>query len=135
MKKILLVLLALALVGGSVGYYLWNKPHENIRSAKTDMAIDAAQLFQEYNVDETASNAKYLEKTIAVSGKVKEVTKEEGSVKVALETGNEFGVLCVLDEFSSHPRTDFPVGETVTFKGKCSGLNFDVQIDRCVEVK
>lgn len=135
MKKILLVLLALGLIGGAVGYYMWNKPHENMQKAKTDVAIDATQLFNEFSTDEAAANAKYLEKTIAVSGKVKEVTKDEGTVKISLETGNEFGVLCVLDELSAHPRTDFPVGETVTFKGKCDGVNFDVQLSRCVEVK
>ena len=135
MKKILLVLLGLGVIGAFVGYRMWNKPHQNMQSAKTDLAIDAGQLLKEFNTDENAANAKYLEKTIAVNGKVREVTKDEGTVKVVLETGEEFGVLCTLDELATHPRTDFPVGEAVTFKGKCSGLNFDVQLDRCVEVK
>ena len=136
MKRILYFLLALACLSGAVGYYLWNKPHEDMQAAKADMAIDAAALFNEYNADENAANAKYLDKTIAVSGKVKEANKtEDGTVKVSLDTGSDFGVLCELDPLSQHPRTDFAPGETVTFKGNCTGLNFDVQLTRCVEVK
>jgi hypothetical protein len=135
MKKILLLIVALVVIGGAVGYFMWNKPHENMEKAKVDMAIDAARLFNDYNADENACNAKYLDKVIVVSGKVKESSKDAGSVKISLETGKDFGVVCTLDETVSHPRTDFPVGETVKLKGRCSGLNLDVQMDHCVEVK
>ncbi|HRI60031.1 MAG TPA: hypothetical protein PK228_09920 [Saprospiraceae bacterium] len=136
MKRILYLLLALACAGGVIGYYLWNKPQKNMQTAKADMAIDAAVLFNEFNTDEAAANAKYLDKTVAVSGKVKETTKtDDGTVKVSLDTGSDFGVFCELDPLSQHPRTDFAAGETVTFKGICTGLNFDVQLTRCVEVK
>jgi len=135
MKKILIGVLVLALAGGAYGYYLWNMPHENMDRAKADFSIDAAQLFSEYNTDQTAADAKYLDKTIAVKGKVKEVNKDEGPVKIILDTGSDFSVVCTLDELSKHPRTDFNVGETITFKGKCTGFNLDVQLERCVEVK
>jgi hypothetical protein len=136
MKRIIYILLALACAGGAVGYYLWNKPHENMQSAKADMAIDAAALFNEFNTDENAANTKYLDKTVAVSGTVKESNKtEDGTVKVSLDTGSDFGVLCELDPLSQHARTDFAAGEKVVFKGICTGLNFDVQLTRCVEVR
>ncbi len=135
MKRILIALLALALIGAGVGYYLWNKPHQNMATAKTDLAIDAATLFADYNADEAACNAKYLEKVIAVTGKVKEVTSDEGNIKVSLETGSDFGVRCVLSTTSTHARTNFSPGETVTLKGTCNGLNFDVELSNCVEIK
>lgn len=136
MKKILFALLALALAGAGVGYYLWNKPHQKMESAKADVTIEAAQLFQEYNNDETGSNAKFLDKTIAVSGTVKEAAKsDDGTAKIILETGSDFGVSCELDPLTQHARIDFQPGEKVTFKGKCAGLNLDVQLARCVEVK
>lgn len=137
MKKILLSLVVLALLGAGTGYYLWNKPHENMETRKVDTAVDATQFFQEFNTDETAANAKYLDKAVAVTGAVREVTKSDDGkeVKVILSTGSEFGVVCVLDPLSHHDRTDFAVGEKVTFKGLCSGLNFDIQLDRCVEMR
>lgn len=135
MKKILLAVLAIAVIGAVVGYFMWNKPHEDMSKAKVDIAIDAAQLFNDYNTDENGCNAKYLDKVIVVSGKVKESSKDAGSVKVSLETGKDFGVICTLDETVTHARTEFPVGETIKLKGRCSGLNLDVQLDHCVEVK
>ena len=107
-----------------------------MQTAKADMAIDAAALFNEYRADETAANAKYLDNTIAVSGKVKETTKsDDGTVKVSLDTGSDFGLLCELDPLRQHPRTELATGETVTCKGNCTSMNFDVQLTRCVEVK
>ena len=135
-KRILLLLLGIALIGVAIGIGLWNKPHENIKAAKTDATVEATALFKAYNADENAANAQYLGKTIAVSGTIAMVAKTEGApTKITLETGEEFGVICELDALSQHTRTDFNTGESVTFKGKCDGLNLDVQLTRCVEVK
>jgi hypothetical protein len=133
----LYILLAVVLVGGVVGYQLWNKPHEDIGAAKTDVAVDATALYNEYNTDENAANAKYLDKVVAISGKVKEAAKDpDGSVKVSLDAGSEMGVVaCELSPFAKHARTDFQPGEQVTFKGKCTGLNLDVVFVECVEAK
>ena len=136
MKKILLFLLAAGLIGGAYGYYLWNKPHVDMGAAKAAATLSAAQLLSEYTADETAANGKYLGQTIAISGQVKEATDEGGIVKVMLEAGDEnFGVYCTFDSAFQHPRTSFPVGEQITLKGKCDGVNLDVQLSRCVEVK
>lgn len=136
MKKALWFLLAAGLIGAAAGFYLWNKPHQDIAASKTEVAIGADQLLSEFSADETAANAKYLDKMIAVSGPVRSSeTDEEGGVKVLLETGSDFAVSCELDKFAKHPRTGFQPGETVTLKGLCSGYNLDVQISRCVEVK
>ncbi|MEO6038614.1 MAG: hypothetical protein ABIQ93_09375 [Saprospiraceae bacterium] len=135
MKKALLFLLIIGVVGVAIGYYQWNKPKENMTTSKAEATVDAAQLLTEYNDNEAAANAKYLGKTIAVSGKVKETNREGGTVKVMLETGQDFGVYCTLDSLAQHLRTDFPAGEAITLKGKCDGLNLDVQLSRCVEMK
>jgi hypothetical protein len=136
MRRILTALLLVALGGAGYGYYLWNKPHQDMQSAKTDVTIEAATLFEAFNTNEEAANAQYLDKTIAVSGTVQSSTKtDEGVVKVTLATGQDFGVMCELDALTQHTRTDFAAGEKVAFKGLCSGLNLDVQLSRCVEIK
>jgi hypothetical protein len=45
MKKVLIALAVLLVAGAAVGFYLWNKPHENMERAKADMTLQAAQLF------------------------------------------------------------------------------------------
>jgi hypothetical protein len=137
MKKVLIVIAVLAVIGAAYGYYLWNMPQENMMNKKADSSVSATQLFKDFSANEQAANAKYLGKAVAVTGVVKSVEKEEtgGGVQVALETGDSFGVVCELDPLSKHPRMDFPVGGKVTFKGNCTGFNFDVQLTRCVELK
>ncbi len=133
MKKGISLILLVAVVGGSFGYYMWNKPHENMTAAKADIEISSTDLFAQFSNDESAANTKFLDKTISVSG----IVKESNNNKVNLDTGADamFGVVCELDNLTKHPRTNFPVGEKVTLKCKCSGLNMDVQLSRCVEVK
>jgi len=135
MKRILWIVLGLALMGGAYGVYLYNKPHKNMTNAAVDQKITAQELYEAFNNDEAASNARYLDKTIAVSGQVKEVTQTpEGGTKITLEAG-DFGVSCELDPLSKHTRTTFQAGENVSFKGICAGYNLDVQLARCVEIK
>ncbi|MGH1437362.1 MAG: OB-fold protein [Lewinella sp.] len=137
MKNILKYGLLLALIGGAIGVYLWNKPHENMDKAKADVQIAAGELFTAFAENETQANETYLDKVIAVTGKVREVSKSpEGLVKVTLDSGDEmFGVICQLDELSEHQRTEFQLGESVTLKGKCTGMLMDVVLVRCVEIK
>lgn len=137
MKNIFKYGLLLALIGAGIGVYLWNKPHENMDRAKTDVQISASELFTAFAENEAQANETYLDKVIAVTGKVREVSNSpEGITKVTLDSGDEmFGVICQLDELSDHQRTDFQPGEAVTFKGKCTGMLMDVVLVRCVEVE
>ena len=103
--------------------------------AKADVAISAPDLFAEFSADEATANTSYLDKVIQVEGTVKEVSQSaDGLTKVTLESGDDmFGVICQLDQLSEHKRTDFQTGESVTFKGKCTGMLMDVVLVRCVE--
>lgn len=136
MKRTLLVVLLLVLIGAFVGYKMYNKPHENIENATADLKISAEQLFKEFETDENAANEKYLDKLVQVSGTVLSAdTDENGNTKVILDSGGMFGVVCQLDELSEHKRTTFTEGEQINFKGKCTGINMDVLLVRCVEVE
>ena len=137
MKNIIKYGLLVAVIGAGIGVYQWNKPHENMDHAKTDVELSASELFTAFAENEGQANEAYLDKVIAVTGKVREVSKSpEGLVKVTLDSGDEmFGVICQLDELSDHQRTDFQPGASVTFKGKCTGMLMDVVLVRCVEVK
>lgn len=136
MKKLLLIGGLLAIVGAGVGFYIYNKPHQDIRSAAADYKISATSLFSAYEANEEAANEKYLGKMLEVTGVVQEVKKdEEGKTSVTLDGGSMmFGVICKLDDFSAPRRTEFAEGEHVTFKGECTGMLMDVVLVRCVEI-
>ncbi len=136
LKKILLFLVVAGVIGGSVGYYLFNKKVRSMADETSQIAVNAEQLFTAFDTDEAAATAKYVGKIVAVSGQVRESSKmEDGTPKVILETGSAFGVLCEFDPNTRHARTEFQPGETLTLKGECAGLNLDVQIARCVVVQ
>ena len=136
MKKYLKYILILVLAGVAIGLYMYNKPHQNISKAKADLEMTAPELFSDFENDETAANTRYLDKIVAIEGVVKAVTKDEnGMTSVTLEAGSDmFGVICQLDDFSKHKRSDFQEGEKVKFKGICTGVLMDVVLVRCVEV-
>ena len=136
LKKTLQFVLIALLIGGGIGYYMWNKPHENIGTP--NFKTTATELAAEFEKDETESNNKYIGKdgktiVIEVSGKITDVKNDTSGITIALETGDPInGVSCVLDRFTKQPRTDYAVGETVKLKGLCTGKLSDVVIDRCV---
>lgn len=135
--KYLKILLPIALVCLGVGYYLYNKPHQNMESATADLQASASALLTAFEMDEASANTQYLDKVVQVSGVVRSSSRDDaGNVSVVLQTDNEMsGIICQLDELTEHARTDFKPGEQVVFKGKCTGFLMDVVLVRCVEVK
>ncbi|MCB0560905.1 MAG: hypothetical protein H6573_19535 [Lewinellaceae bacterium] len=134
MKKLIGIGLLLALLGVGVGYFMYNKPHQNMEKAEADMTLESTALFSAFEANEAEANEKYLDKVIKISGTVKEVnTDEEGNISLTLESGNElFGVICQMDNLTKQEKTDFKIGEQVTLKGICTGMLMDVVLVRCV---
>jgi hypothetical protein len=137
LKKLLMFGIVAAVIGGGVGYYMWNKPHAEI--GEPNFTTTATELSAEFVADETKATEKYvgsMDKMIVVkvSGTIADVKNDTSGVSIELETGDPMnGVSCVLDKFTKQAKTDFKVGETVTLKGICTGKLTDVVIDRCVQ--
>lgn len=136
LKRILIILGVLAVLGGGIGYYYFNKKVPSMATEKSDLTVDAAQLYQEFEADEAAATTKYVGKIVTVRGTVLESsTLDDGTPKVLLETGSDFGVSCEFDPNTQHAKKTFQPGEQLTLKGECAGLNLDVQLARCVVVQ
>jgi hypothetical protein len=133
--KLLKIGIILAFIATAVGFYVYNKPHKSIQNASAEIEVEAVQLFAEFATDEQAANEKYLDKIVAVRGRIIEVKQDEAMISVVLETTDMmFGVVCQLDELSVHKRTEFEIGEEVVLKGICTGSLMDVVLVRCVEL-
>ncbi|MCB0644374.1 MAG: hypothetical protein KDC44_22170 [Phaeodactylibacter sp.] len=136
MKRILIIG-AVVLVGGlGFAYALYNKPHQNIKKQEAAFELPAGTFLTEFETDETSANGKYLDKVVQVNGVVEDFkVDEQGVTSVRLKAGDGFaGVVCQLDELTEHERLEFKKGETVTFKGICTGMLMDVVLVRCIEV-
>ena len=135
-KKIIIGSLVAFFLMSAFGFYMYNKPHENIQRATADIKLTAVELFSIYETDETIANEKFLDKLIEVDGTVQEVkVNEEGKTILNMEGGDlMFGIICELDPFTTHKRTEFTIGERVILKGICTGKLMDIVLVRCVEV-
>jgi hypothetical protein len=133
-KIILLVVLGLILAGAFVGYRMYNKPHRDLTHATADFTLSATELFADYEGDETAANAKYLDQVIRVQGAIMAVnTDEAGQTSLTLEAGGLMGgVICQMDP--ALKTTTFTIGQEVTMNGLCTGMLMDVVLVRCVPV-
>ena len=137
MRKYIIYIGLIAVAGTLAAFFMYNKPHESIKKAKPAYELNAGDIYSDFEADETLANEKYLDKVVQVSGTVVESsTTEDGIVSITLDGGGMLGgVICQLDEFSDHERTNYTAGETVTFRGKCTGMLMDVVLVRCVEVQ
>jgi tRNA_anti-like len=129
-NKIIIVILALVIGGGVFGYLQWNKPHSDMNNAKADMSIAADMLMKEYD------DNKYLNKTVQVTGIIKEVVTENDAISIKLEANDPAGdVSCDLDKFTIQKEKTYNIGDKVTMKGICTGKLMDIVVDRCVLVQ
>ena len=131
MKKIILLISILAVTAAAFGFYYYNKPRTGVSGIEAAYNLDAKTLFEEYNADENAANAKYLGKAIEVSGTVTSVTTDDrGTMNIMLSTGNEMGAVnCQFEKQNKMPEAK--EGSSITVKGFCSGLLLDVVLVDC----
>ena len=134
MKKLILIAVVAVIAAAVTGIILFNKSHRSTADATSDYIVAAPALLQEFSQDEVAANQKYLDKVVAVQGKVKSVdTDEEGNMNLTLDAADEMaGVICTIPKSDSPDAAKVAIGETVTVKGICTGMLMDVVLIRCV---
>ena len=75
-RKYLVVFLLTLILSVIIGYNYMYKEHRNISSEKADFILNSQDLVNEYQIDLDEATAKYLDKTIELSGKVTDVESD-----------------------------------------------------------
>ena len=134
LRKIIVVILIIGLIGGAYGLYLFNKETPSLHDVEHDFKIHAVDLFSDFDNDESVANQKFNGKVLLLSGTVVDInTKDQGSY-ITLEAGSDFGaVSCKLDSTVSVAKV--VPGEEVELKCQCTGYLMDVMLNRCIIVK
>jgi hypothetical protein len=137
MKKIVIAIILIGLIGGGIGLYLYNKPVESLQSAQVDETTTAIELLADFTTDEATATEKYLGKIVQVSGTINNVASENGSTQISLEAEDEMGMMGIICELEKDVADQYQVGNEAIFKGECTGfLDLSgVNLARCVEVK
>ena len=135
--KIFLIIAVVGLVTGlSTVYYVFNMPHRDVMGEAPSFTMDAAALYTEYNSDEEASNVKFADKVIQVTGKIVELSNEGYQISIVLNDEME-GVNCALDSMTIDKHKSLieglKTGDNITLKGKCDGFDMimGVVLTRC----
>lgn len=129
MKKWIRIILVIGIVcavtGSIIVYRIYNKPHRDV-SQEQGVQLTPQQIFDEFKANEKAANARYLDKAIQMKGEIVDVTtNQEGKTVVNFKTNDPFFVVnCT---FKTSPGALKP-GDTITFKGICTGYIPDANV-------
>ncbi len=117
-RNIFLFLVAFTVIAAIIGYGLWNKPHQNIKSASA-ISIAAVELYDSLSNEVNHKKSIFINKVVAVSGEVKQVLKNQQRQQVILLKTNISGgsVNCTMEEAVNNIKA----GDKVFIKGICSG--------------
>jgi len=124
--KILLILIGIGIVtGGIIVYKIYTKPHRDV-TKEEGVQLSAQSLYDAFKTNEAEANTKYLDKAIQLTGEVGAVSKnQDGNTVVDFKTNDPLVVInCT---FKTDPGALQP-GQTITFKGICTGYIPDANV-------
>lgn len=131
-KKYFLIAGIIWVVLAGFGLYFYNKPHASAANMETDIRIDAADFYSQFQKDENAGNKKFLDKIVEVKGKIADIHHEGNVTNIQLDSGNPAGgINCSI--YGNGDNFQLPSkGSVITIKGKCAGFLMDVNLVDCV---
>jgi hypothetical protein len=139
-SRVILILVIVAfLIGGGIGFYLYNKPPAKTANQKAVATVTASELYNAFEADEMKANSTYLGKIIEVEGAIAGVSANESGRPVLQLNNQLFGVSCSFDDdfFANHKQVinRLKAGDSVKLKCKCDGMLTDVVLTQCVLIK
>jgi len=125
-KIILLVVMVIGLIGFLAYNYVMHGGARNLESEKTNFTVSSASITSEFTTNVESANKKYLEKAVAIKG------------KITASNGKEV----ILDEIVTcsfkNPDLSIRNGDTITVKGRVVGyddLMGELKLDQCFVTK
>ena len=111
--------------------YTFRKTEVSSETRMPDFEMEATQLIQEFEINESKADSLYLDKIILVTGTISSINEDSSSISVYLkENEAQGGVICSFDkEILDLSAVD--TGMVVNIKGICNGYLMDVILNRC----
>jgi hypothetical protein len=131
MKKILLILLALLVLGAAAAFlvykYVYNKPHPNYETKKTELKIEAKRLWTDFSMNKDIADQKYTGKLMEIDGIIMRVEMADSLVIVVFayrkgDFGDEGVRVTMLPAYNEAAKAIDPF-KPVRIKGLCTGYN------------
>lgn len=136
MKKYIIgAILVLVLGGGWYIYREYTRKPLNAGQMDADFSASAKDLQAEFD-DEDAALKKYQNKVIEVSGTVSDISTNEKSTDISLETNDPMTAVTiqVLPEEKEKAKK-YKAGDKITVKGICNGKLSDIELNKGVIIQ
>ena len=122
LKSIILagIIVAVAFTGGI--WYVFTQKFTDTTKEKADYTVNAFDLINEFNKNDSLANKKYAEKIITVTGLVTEVEAADTTVniKMADTTSGSYAIFAFQQQNLTEAKA-IKEGDKVSIKGSCSG--------------
>ena len=122
-KITLFIVLVIALITILTALIEFNKRHADTAKVRPDFVITATTLQKEFEDNETAASARYINKIIEVSGIIANTALSDSAHL------NISSVNCVFP--ATGDLSKFKPGDEVILRGECSGFLMDVLLKNC----
>lgn len=137
-KYAIIAVIVLAAIGTAIGLKMFYKPHADINKMKPDFKVQATELIQEFEKEESAASTKYDEKVLEITGKLSSKNQLPNGITLLMLEDEMQGVSCQLDSsWASANRTvieSLQPGEPVTIKGVCKGYLMEIKVSPAIVV-
>ena len=107
-------------------YFVWNKPHKDYSTMKTDITISSLNFINEFKANSVLATEKYLNQIILVNGN----TTDKLTKSVVLDNG----IVCTLDSSSLKDLGLIRINNEVSIKGRFVGFDDlfeEIRLDHC----
>jgi len=135
-KKIILSTLAVfATAILAVWFFVFFKPTHFKRDVSDEkgIVVSAKDIVKEFQTNEAASNKKYINNAVEITGEVTNVKKDQtGKTTLVIKSDDAFSnVFVTLKQSDKQPQT----ASTITIKGICTGFLSDVVVIDAIVTK
>ena len=139
MKRIAIIVILVSIVGAAFyAYRIYTGKVKSLDDVKAEANTTATDLIAAFEKDSVAANMQYLGKVIEVSGTIKNIEKESGTIVMG-NAESMSSVRCSLDTNFVKKINGLNINNQITIKGACTGFNSDelglgsdVVLNRCV---
>ena len=121
-KRILIAFLLLAVSAAGIYWYVATEKFSDTVHEKAAFNVRSADFIREFEKDDKASNLKYSDQIISVSGRVAAIEPVDTTINIKFidSTTNSYIIFAFQEQHRSEAIT-LKVGDSVEIKGYCSG--------------
>ena len=127
--SLLRILIPLFIIGLTIIYFTYNKPHKDFNKTPLQFTIESKKLISFYQNSSEDANTKYLDKIILITGTITDL--EENIIIL------DNGIVCTLDPSQKIDDQIFS-GSEISIKGRCIGyddLLEEIRVDHSFVIK